>query len=190
MSEIFKLEFFKTLLILKDYLPYIVIAGGWAPLIYYHYLLSDKTRVPLRTMDIDIVIPEQLRKRKDKTVDALLKEAGFETRFKSRHKPPVVSYEGVIGDFDVEIEFLTHLRGSGKDQVTVVQKGLHAQMLRYINILLENNIVVEIDDFEISEGTFMRVRVPTPGAFIFQKGLTFPRRTRDIKKAKDLYYYF
>lgn len=48
MPDKFKLEFFKTLSILKDYLPNIVIAGGWAPLIYYHYLLSDKTKVPLK----------------------------------------------------------------------------------------------------------------------------------------------
>ena len=101
MENQFKKEFFETLSIIKDYLPDIIIAGGWAPLIYYHYLLSDKSRVPLRTFDIDIVVPEQLRKRKDKTVDTLLTEAGFKTCFKSRHTPPVISYESKIGDLDV-----------------------------------------------------------------------------------------
>ena len=38
----FKKGLFKTLTILEDYIQDIVIAGGWAPLIYYHYLLSDK----------------------------------------------------------------------------------------------------------------------------------------------------
>jgi len=190
MSNQFKSEFFETLSIIKDYLPDIVIAGGWAPLIYYHYLLSDKTRVPLRTVDIDIVVPGKLRKRKSKTIDTLLTEAGFKTRFKSRHQPPVISYEGKIGDFDAEIEFLTHRRSARDGQVAVVQDGLHAQMLRFINILLENNITLDIDDYKMSEGILLQVRVPTLGAFIFQKGLTFPRRTRPIKKAKDLYYIF
>jgi len=49
----FKKGLFKTLAILKDYLQDIVIAGGWAPLIYYHYLLSNKNLNPLRTKDID-----------------------------------------------------------------------------------------------------------------------------------------
>ncbi len=65
MSNIFKKEFFSTLLILRDYLSDIVIAGGWAPFIYYQYLLSDKEREPLRTKDIDIIVPEfevQLKK--------------------------------------------------------------------------------------------------------------------------------
>lgn len=190
MSDLFKREFFETLMILEDYLSDIVIAGGWAPLIYYHYLLSDKTREPLRTKDIDIVVPEHLKKRRNKTIDAILTEAGFKMCFKSRHIPPVISYEGTIGEFEVEIEFLTHLRGERKNQVVVVQEGLHAQLLRFINVLLENSINVEIDDFKLEGNKLLRVRVPSPGAFVFQKGLTFVRRAEPIKKAKDLYYIF
>ncbi len=190
MSDLFKREFFETLSILEDYLPDVVIAGGWVPLIYYHYLLSDKKREPLRTKDIDIVVPEHLKKRRNKTVDAILREAGFKMCFKSRHTPPVISYEGTIGEFEVEIEFLTHLRGAGKDQVAVVQEGLHAQQLRFIIVLLENSINIEIDDFKLKGNELLRVRVPSPGAFVFQKGLTFVRRVKPVKKAKDLYYIF
>lgn len=53
----FKRGLFKALSILEDYLQDIVIAGGWTPLIYYHYLLSDKSLTPLKTKDIDIVVP-------------------------------------------------------------------------------------------------------------------------------------
>lgn len=190
MSNLFKREFFETLSILEDYLSDIVIAGGWVPLVYYHYLLSDKTREPLRTKDIDIVVPENLKKRKNKTVDSILTEAGFKTSFKSHHTPPVISYEGTIGDFEVEIEFLTHLRGAGKDHVVLVQKGLHAQQLRFIIVLLDNIINIKIDDFKLKGNRFLRIRVPSPGAFVFQKGLTFVRRVKPVKKAKDLYYIF
>lgn len=44
MEDITKFSFLKTLWYLRDYLSDIVIGGGWAPLIYYHYLLGDKPR--------------------------------------------------------------------------------------------------------------------------------------------------
>ena len=34
------------------------------------------------------------------------------------------------------------------------------------------------------------IRVPTPAAFVFNKGLVFTRRNDRLKKAKDLYYIF
>jgi len=90
----------KNLEILKDYLPDIVIAG--APLVYYHYLLSNKEIEPLRTKDVDIVVPNKLEKRAARTIDESLIETGFKPRFRSRHKPPVVSYEGNIEGYEIE----------------------------------------------------------------------------------------
>lgn len=190
MENNFKRGFFKTLAILRDYLPNIVIAGGWAPLIYYHYLLSKKEIEPLRTKDIDIVVPERLKKMTDSTIDELLIEAGFKPKFKSLNTPPAISYEGNIEGFEVEIEFLTHRRGEREDIVVKVQKGLHAQSLAFISILLENAIEVKIGDLLPIEGEILQIRVPTPGAFIFNKGLIFTRRNKEVKKAKDLYYIF
>jgi len=186
----FKKEFFQTLVILKEYLSDIVIAGGWAPLIYYHYFLSDKERMPLRTKDIDIVIPRTLEIRGNNPIDELLAEAGFKIRFKSLHVDPAVSYEGKIGDFEVEIEFLTHQKGAGEEQVIKVQDGLQAQSLRYISILLDNAVEAIIDDFLFDDGEKLRIKVPSPGSYVFQKGLTFSRRTLEVKKSKDLYYIF
>ena len=186
----FKKEFFQILVILKEYLSDIVIAGGWAPLIYYHYFLSDKERMPLRTKDIDIVIPGMLEIRGNNPIDELLAEAGFKVRFKSLHVIPAVSYEGKIGDFEVEIEFLTHQKGAGEEQVVKVQDGLQAQSLRYISILLENAVEAIIDDFLFDDGEKLMIRVPSPGSYVFQKGLTFSRRTIEVKKSKDLYYIF
>ena len=36
----------------------------------------------------------------------------------------------------------------------------------------------------------LKVKVPTPAAYMFQKGLIFTRRNSAVKKAKDLYYIF
>jgi hypothetical protein len=52
-------------------------------------------------------------------------------------------------------------------------------------------MAITIDDFTTQEmeQSFM-VKVPTPQAYIFHKGLVFEKRREDLKKAKDLYYIF
>lgn len=190
MTDDFKRGFFTTLVILKDYIPDIVIAGGWAPFIYYQYLLHNKNLNPLRTKDIDIVVPPKLKKITDNTIDELLITAGLMPNFKSLHTPPVIHYEGNIEGCEVEIEFLTTRKNNKENKVIIVQKGLHAQSLPFISILLENTIWVKVDDVPCIGDEYFQIRVPTPGAYIFNKGLTFQRRIKRIKKAKDLYYIF
>jgi len=192
MPEDFKAGFLKTLWILRDYLPVIVIGGGWVPLLYYHYLLADKSRDPIRTRDIDLLVDIQVPMVGDKTVDRLLLEAGFKATFKSSDPPPVIlHYEGTINGEEVEIEFLTDQRGPRDDVVIEVQKGLHAEALRFISIPISHAIEVTIDDFRIGgEYHPLSVKVPSPEAYIFHKGLIFERRKDKQKKAKDLYYIF
>jgi len=191
MPEDFKAGFLKTLWIIRDYLSVIVIGGGWVPLIYYHYLLADKSREPIRTKDIDFMVNLKLPVIGSKTVDQLLVEAGFKPNFKGQEIPPVICYEGNIDGQEVEIEFLTDQRGAKEDVVIEVQKGLSAQSLRYISIPLTYVIEVEIDDIPFVEGSSsLKVKIPSPGAYIFHKGLVFVRRKRQQKKAKDLYYIF
>jgi hypothetical protein len=187
----FKTGFLKTLWILRDYLSMIVIGGGWVPLLYYHYLLADKSKEPIRTSDIDLLVDVHLPLIGDKTVDQLLLEDGFEPKFKSSDTPPVIHYEGTIDGHEVEIEFLTDQRGAKDDVVIEVQKGLHAEALRFISIPINHVIEVTIDDFQIREEYHpLRVKVPSPAAYIFHKGLIFKRRKDKQKKAKDLYYIF
>jgi hypothetical protein len=191
MPEDFKAGFLKTLWIIRDYLSVIVIGGGWVPLIYYHYLLADKSREPIRTRDIDLMVKPKLPVIGSKTVDQLLVEAGFRPNFKGRETPPVICYEGIIDGHEVEIEFLTDQRGAKEDVVIEVQEGLSAQSLRFISIPLNNVIEVEIDDIPLGDGSPpLKVKIPSPGAYIFHKGLVFVRRKRQQKKAKDLYYIF
>lgn len=45
MFEYFKTGLFRTLWIIRDYLPEVVVGGGWVLLIYYHYVLGDKSRL-------------------------------------------------------------------------------------------------------------------------------------------------
>jgi hypothetical protein len=191
MTDITKLAFLNSMWLLRDYLADIVIGGGWASLIYYHYLLGDKTKNPVRTFDIDLMVDTSVAVKGDKNIDQLLKEAGLTAKFKSMDTPPIIHYEGNIEGCDIEIEFLTDQKGSKPDVAIEVQKGLHAEALRYISIATDNTITVTIDDFKYKdiEQPF-RVKVPTPQAYIFHKGLVFEKRREEAKRAKDLYYIF
>jgi len=191
MNDFFVSGFLKTLWILKEYLPVIVIGGGWAPFIYHRYLLGNKSHEPIRTRDIDFLVPATVPVIGQKTVDQVLVEAGFESVFKSRDIPPVIHYEGNIDNLDVEIEFLADQTGSNTEIVLEVQKGLHAEALRFISIVIENVTEVTIDDAVIAgQSSPLIIKVPTPAAYIFHKGLIFRRRRDSEKKAKDLYYIF
>ena len=191
MPEDFKAGFLKVLWILRDYLSVIVVGGGWVPLLYYHYLVADKSSEPIRTRDIDLLVDTQVPVLGGKSVDSLLLEAGLKPIFRSSDTPPVIHYEGTIDGEEVEIEFLTDQRGAKEDVVLEVQKGLHAEALRFISIPVIHAIEVTIDDFRIGGEYYpFTVKVPSPEAYIFHKGLIFERRRDRQKKAKDLYYIF
>lgn len=83
MKEPFISGFLKTLRILKDYLSVIVTGGGWAPVIYYRYVLGDKAHALIFTRDIDFMVQHQVPVIGSKTVDQSLVEAGFEAVFRS-----------------------------------------------------------------------------------------------------------
>jgi hypothetical protein len=191
MPEDFKAGFLKTLWILRDYLHLIVIGGGWVPFLYYRYLLAYKSKEPIRTRDIDLLVDIKVPMVGDKSVDQLLLDAGLKPEFYGSDTPAVIHYEGTIDGAEVEIEFLTDQRGPRSDPVIEVQKGLHAEALRFISILINHTIEIEIDDFPIEEKYHpLTVKAPSPEAYIFHKGLIFERRKEKLKKEKDLFYIF
>ena len=103
MSKDFKTGFLRILWVLRDYLSVIVIGGGWVSLLYNHYLLADKSKEPIRTKDIDLLVDFQVPVVGDKTVDQLLQEAGLKSTFRSLNTPAVIHYEGTIDGEEVEI---------------------------------------------------------------------------------------
>ena len=192
MLDDFARGLLKTLAVLRPYLPQIVIGGGWAPFLYYRYLAKNRELTPVLTRDIDFMVGHQVPIVGSQTIDEILtKEAKLTTAFKNLDNPAVIHYEGTIEGVEVEIEFLTDQTGSQEERVLVVQKGLHAVALRYISIIVENILQLEIEDAESAQGDCpLIVQVPKPAAYIFQKGLSFPARRDKQKASKDLYYVF
>ena len=136
MVEDFTRGLIKTLAVLRPYLPQIVIGGGWAPFLYYRYLAKNREHTPVLTRDIDLMVRHQVPIVGIKTIDEILtKEAKLTAAFKNPDNPAVIHYEGIIDGVEVEIEFLTDQTGSQQEEVLVVQKGLHAESLRYVSII-------------------------------------------------------
>ena len=123
--------------------------------------------MPIKTEDIDIVVPEKVQISGDKTIDAVLSALGFKPIPSSPESPLLTAYEGEIDGIELLLEFLTHQRGSREDVALTVQRGLSAQALRYTNILHDNRIAITINDFLINgELADINVKVPTPAAFV------------------------
>ncbi|MGD0238015.1 MAG: GSU2403 family nucleotidyltransferase fold protein [Syntrophorhabdales bacterium] len=163
---------------IEPYLSDIVLVGGWVPIVYEQCTSIYPTKT-VRTADIDFACHPPLVVRGE-TMDSLLKKACFTCELSGGTSVPFSKYVNKLG---LEIEFLTPLKGPGTERVTELQRGLTAEPLRYLDVLLEH-----VEEVNIDEG--LCVRVPSMSAFLFQKGLSFPHRRSFLKRDKDLYYIF
>jgi len=179
------LSLLKTIEVLKPYLKDVVIVGGWVPLLYRRYGRIPSRHPSVRTMDIDVAVPRHLKESGRPTIDELLSSAGYKARVYGSDVS-IVKYE--LESPVTEIEFLTPEVGRPGKATATVQRGLPAQALRYLQILLENTMEIDINDTVSGLDISSVVRVPSPGAFIYQKGLTLSHRR--AKVSKDLYYIF
>ena len=93
MTDDFSRSFFKLLAILRPYLQQIVIGGGWAPFLYYRYLVKNNQHIPILTSDIDLMVRHKVPIVGSKTIDEILTdEAKLEAKFKTLNTPPVIHY--------------------------------------------------------------------------------------------------
>ncbi len=168
----------QVLEVVRPYLADIVLVGGWVPIVYEQCTPIYPTRT-VRTADVDFACHSPLGTRGE-TVDHLLRGAGFQCSLFGGKEVPFCSY---VNDRELEIEFLTPLRGDGTTAVTEIQPGLTAENLRYLDVMLAHIIPIRISEDLI-------VQVPWISAFLFHKGLSFPERRSARKRDKDVYYIF
>jgi hypothetical protein len=174
--------------VLEPYLDDIVIVGGWVPFLYQRYGKIPSRHPVLRTADIDVAVPRSIDERGRSSIDELLSGAGYTTR-NYGYEGSIVKYE--LSSPETEIEFLTPEIGPPGKAALTIQPGLNAQALRYLQILLEHTRKIEINDTIEDSNMSLAVKVPSPEAFIYQKGLTLRlRRSDTLKISKDLYYIF
>jgi len=148
----------------------IEVIGSWCFLIYQKYLPLEK--YPLRTQDIDILIPLPY-KGKAFNISYLLKQLGFEENF----NPDGSTFFTGSG---LKIEFLSQKRGREKRTSEYIKSlTISPQLLRFMDILLRESITINI-----AKG--IRVRLPSPCSFFLHKLLIAVRWQRVDKKEKDI----
>jgi hypothetical protein len=136
-------------------------------------------------------VPKKLIIKGSKTVNKILTDAGLSPIYLGGSTPPIIHYEGNAFDKEVEIEFLTDKSYDREKDAIKVQDGLIAEALDYLKICIDNTMNINVVVEEIGDrNKILRINIPKPAAFVFNKGIVFARRKDPEKQAKDLYYIF
>jgi hypothetical protein len=146
------------------------LIGSWSFLLYQRHL--GVRPLPLRTQDVDFLLPWPYPTRP--TVG--LSEALLELGFRSASNPDGSNY---FVHPDLKLEFLSPEHGKGGlDARAIKPLGVRAVTLRFMDMLLKDSMFVK-------EGR-IRVRVPKPLNFCLHKFVIAQRRTKPDKREKDI----
>lgn len=133
-----------------------ILIGSWCLHIYRIYFHNAPQIPLLRTVDIDFLIPRFPKIQTEINVHQLLLNLGFEQQFSLG-----LGHVKYIHP-QMEIEFLTPELGKGSSKPYIFKNlHLHAQQLRYLNLLQEYFIQVNYNGVDIN--------VPEPAAFVLHK---------------------
>jgi len=180
--------FLKVLEDLKEYLPYIVIVGGWVPHTYRNYLWKTEIDKPYLTADIDIGIKPKIENFKQDSINKKLTELQYsESHIRIGKIYPIVPEVKLTKDaVPIPVEFLCGKDASENHLKRLVGPQILVNKLKYFEILLENVIKTKIK----GEKTLLEILIPSPENYVFHKLLMFPLRPDNIKMRKDLYYTY
>lgn len=168
---------------LHDFLPYLVLVGGWVPYLYARYLWNGIRHEPLTTVDIDFGFKEAPAEKSETIAERVRKKHyGEHHQMMDRSIPfvPVVRLEkkGLRAD----VEFIT---GSGTPEAVkekLLGREIRIDEIKDFDILLDSPIKIDVEG--------RKVNIPEPSIFTFHKLLTFTQRERSDKQQKDLYYAY
>ncbi len=186
---------------LGEYRTVAVLTGGFVPLMYRSVpgYVSPPTP-PLLTTDFDWTIPARLELLGGRTIAERLKDSEFVAIPSLGKEPAVIRFQpcrfGTERLGPVYAEFLAPLVGSDVDRggasrdVVLVQPGLTAQALRYLDVLLVGPISFDAGAIPgIGLDGPAIIRLPNPASFVLQKLLAWPLREPE-KRPKDLAYVY
>jgi hypothetical protein len=146
------------------------IIGSWCFLLYQKHLPME--RYPLRTEDLDILVPRPFRGR-SYDFGELMQRLGFSQHF----NPDGSMY--FTGN-RMKVEFVTKERRDGSRAPHHIKEiSLTPQELRHLDILAAGPVVLKL-------GPGIRARVPSPSAFLLHKLFLAARPERWAKKEKDI----
>lgn len=179
---------------LSDFLPYLVLVGGWVPYLYAKYIwtaaLNNKSFLngvtgtyPLTTTDMDFGVMTIPYSGKESIADRVRK-LGYGERHVSMDRPfpfvPIVKGKGE--DEKAEVEFITIPNPPKSLTEKLVGKEIKLNKITHFNLLLKFPITVNLFSCQ--------VQIPSEAIFIFHKLVTFIDRENKEKLRKDLYYAY
>jgi hypothetical protein len=146
------------------------LVGSWCFQLYKIHLGAKD--FPLRTQDIDFLIPNPFRGKEHSDFIKQIEELGFSVDF---HKDGSLFF----WNSELKIEFITPEKGRGSESVIRIKKlGINAIPLRFVNFLLEKPITIQDNG--------IKIRVPNPAHFCLHKLIIASRRAKTEKYMKDV----
>lgn len=146
------------------------IIGSWCFLLYQRLLPIEK--YPLRTQDLDILIPLPYRGKPLDLID-FFRKLGFSESF---NPDGSVYFSG----HKMKVEFLGPGKGDGLKPAKYIKEiAITPQLLHYLDILFDEPLLLKV-------ATGVRAKVPAPAAFTLHKLLIANHFKRTNKKEKDL----
>ena len=180
--------FYKVLEDLKDFLPFLVIVGGWVPFIYNRFLWMVDVPRASYTTDIDFGFTKKDFSIPNKTVYERLSKLGYGERHKKiGHLFPISPFLKMKNsNITIPLEFITDKNTPDEVIKNFIGKQILVNKLKFINLLLKDPIQVRIK----YKKTNLTVKVPSVSTYLFHKIITFGQRMDAEKKAKDAYYAY
>lgn len=149
-----------------------VLVGSWCVLLYKDYFKRKGTLPPLRTRDLEFLVPIPPNLKGKTDLQELLMDLGFILDYKGEEGFMILLHPDLI------LEFLVPARGrEPRKPYPIPQLGINAQALRFMDLLAEDTVQVRFHG--------IRVAVPHPANFALQKLLIARRRKDKDKAAKD-----
>lgn len=173
----------KVLRDLEDFLPHLVLVGGWVPFLYSRYLWKGVPQEPVMTKDIDFGFKETPYSGKETVTDRILKKKYGEHHVRLGHDFPFVPIAEIKSKgLKFEVEFITPPHTSQDVKNRLIGRGILINEIEFFDILLAKTIRLRVEG--------LHVLVPDPASFVFHKLLTFSKRRGLDKRRKDLYYAY
>lgn len=191
--------FVKAIKALRPYLHDVVCIGGCANALYRHHPRSSASAlISLGTYDLDLAVEQRVPVRGGITLSRIMADMGTEPEMFGSENEAVIKYRPKDSDIAAEIEFLCDaggVRGGRSNRkapaAIAVQKELHAQPLRYLEILLKHPWTINPGAVAGLTGLKgITVQIPNPAAYIMQKILIQNEGRKPADMAKDFYYIF
>lgn len=181
---------------LRDYLPDLVLIGGWVPYLYRRYGgLGAWSSGESLTFEVDLLADIELPAKGRATIAESLRAAGFRPVNESE-SPAVWVLDPEKGE---RVEFFVPHRGParrrGHTLAVVDQPGLGGISLDGLSFLRAHSRQINVAAEDAAGNrAIVDVRVPRLGAFVVNKAMTFPQRpagvgdSGELKRAKDILY--